>query len=130
MLQWIPEYDRMLTEAGATLSRNPAAEVAVAVITKKGNCYCLPMNWVDHTSNENAFLGTLIQGNDTAISYITAMFPGGKLDVPYYSLAAKLAALNQQNRDALMLMQGVQRDDPKQELHYVTKALHYYTDRL
>lgn len=130
MLQWIPEYDRLLTEAGATLSRNPAAEVAVAVITKKGNCYCLPMNCEDYTSNENTFLDMLIQRDDTAISYITAMFPGGKLDVPYYSLAAKLVALNQQNRDTLMLMQGVQRDDLKQGLHYVTKALHCYTDRL
>ena len=126
MLQWLPEYDQLLTEARATLARNPTAEASVAVITKKGNCYCLAVDGVDNAAREDAFLDTLIRAADTAVSYLAAMFPGEKLDVPYYSLVVKLVVLNQQNKDALMLMQGVQRDDPKQELQYVTKPLHYY----
>lgn len=130
MLQWLPEFDRLLTEAKNALASDPKAVEAVAVITAKGNIYSLTGHEVGSYIGEFDFFEMLKQNEETAVSYLTAMTRSSDYGVvPAFTFASLLAALDHRNEDAMMLMWGIPRNEPQAEPQYVTKPLKFYTDR-
>ena len=79
---------------------------AIACKTAAGNTHLFFLTFDDQTASEEKILSTLTTQKDTAIAFLLVMWNNHCIDLPSYSLRQKLIAMDEKNREALLVLRG------------------------
>lgn len=98
-------FNQMISFAQEVLADRPQTANLQAVVLKTslGNTHTILS--ADPQSEQQALQQMVVQA-DTQVLYLVTMWQGGCLDVPAYALREKLLALNKENENALLVLQG------------------------
>ncbi len=105
------EFARLVDIANEELKKKSATYMTQAVVfkTEKGNIYHTVISDTLADTESDALLKKMKHNCDTHIESIVCCWEGGCVDIPSYDLRQKLIALDRRNKDALILLQGLDR---------------------
>lgn len=88
---------------------HPGADQVIAVETSKGITRFFANNLGAGTLDEDRFVQSLLDQNDTSVKLLVCMWSNGCLDLPSMHLRKHLVEINSENEHTLMLLQATDR---------------------
>lgn len=98
-------FSKLLSCAEKVLQNCPKAEITFVTAVKTGQGQIYTAVSTASLSDEQ-ILQAMTQQQDTKAEYLLTIWKVGCLDIPSLGLREKLIALNEENADALLLLQG------------------------
>jgi hypothetical protein len=105
------EFARLADIAGEELKKKNATYMTQAVVfkTAKGNIYHAVIGNTLADTESDTLLKEMRLNCDTHIESIVCCWEDGCVDIPSYELRQKIISLDPKNKDALILLQGLDR---------------------
>ena len=105
------EFARLIEIANEELKKNNATYMTQAVVFKtvKGNIYRTVISDTLADTESDVLLKEMKNHCDTHIESIVCCWENGCVDMPSYELRKKLLSVDNKNKDALVLLQGLDR---------------------
>lgn len=98
-------FSRLIQSARCQLPLNPGADQVIAVETAKGITLYFANDLGAGPRDEDRFVQTLLDRNDTAVKYLVCMWSTGSIDLPSMHLRKRLVEIDPENGHTLMLLQ-------------------------
>lgn len=98
----------LLDLAKQKLAEQQAEKMSQAIVlrSENGKLYSFFAQLEDLPAAEDAICRKLSDASGTAITHMAALWENGQVDIPSHRLRSHLVALDEKNRDALILLQG------------------------
>lgn len=105
------EFARLAEIAGEELKKKNATYMTQAVVLKtvNGNIYHTVISDTLADTESDVLLKEMKQRGDTHIENIVCCWEDGGVDMPSYEFRQKLMSLDRRNKDALILLQGLDK---------------------
>ncbi len=105
------EFDSLVTTAKDALKFIKPEDMTQAVVfkTSLGNVYHTVIQNTGDDKESDKLIAKMVKNEDTHITEIVCVWHEGSVDVPAYDLRVKLLSLNPKNKDALVLLQGLEK---------------------
>ena len=98
-------FSRLIRFIRCRLSLHPGADQVIAVETSKGITRYFANDLGAGPRDEDQFVQTLLDRNDTAVKYLVCMWSTGSIDLPSMHLRKRLVEIDPENGHTLMLLQ-------------------------
>ncbi|MBO5402666.1 MAG: helix-turn-helix transcriptional regulator [Clostridia bacterium] len=105
------EFARLVDIANGELEKKNGTYMTQAVVfrTAKGSIYKTVISDTQADVESDLLLKEMRQSGDTHIESVVCCWEGGCVDMPSYELRQKLISLDRRNKDAAVLLQGLDR---------------------